>query len=172
VPSSALEGAFLEHAADQDVLSERERQFLATRRVAHLATADRRAVPHVVPVCFAISHATLYITVDEKPKQAASAPLKRIRNIEHNPTVAVVADRYDDDWTRLGWVMLRGPAEILHRGAEHQHAQMLLRSRYRQLARMRIAALPVIAVRVKRVTSWGNLSTDESEPEPPLKTGA
>jgi PPOX class probable F420-dependent enzyme len=140
------------------MLSERERRFLADRRVAHLATADRRAAPHVVPVCFAVIEQTLYITIDEKPKQASSVPLKRIRNIAENPAVAVVVDRYDEDWTRLGWVMLRGRAEILAEGTEHDAAQALLRSRYPQLAAMRIARHPVIAVRIEKATSWGDLS--------------
>jgi len=60
--------------------------------------------------------------------------------------VAIVVDRYDEDWTRLGWVMLRGRAEILRAGTEHDRAQELLRSRYRQLAAMQIAERPVIAV--------------------------
>src|SRR5580704_6046910 len=143
------------------MLSERERRFLATRMVGHLATADRGAAPHVVPVCFAIADAALYITIDEKPKVTAGAPLKRLRNIAENPAVAVVVDRYDDDWTRLGWVMLRGRAEILTEGTEHARAQALLRARYPQLSGMRIAPLPVIAVRLGRVTSWGNLSVEE-----------
>ena len=37
--------------------------------VAHLATADARAAPHVVPVCFALDDSTLYITIDDKPKR-------------------------------------------------------------------------------------------------------
>jgi PPOX class probable F420-dependent enzyme len=142
------------------MLSDRERRFLATRKVGYLATADSRAFPHVVPVCFAIPDRTLYITIDEKPKRGAGAALKRVRNIEHNPNVAFVADRYDDDWTRLGWVLLRGRAEILAGGVEHDEAQALLRSRYPQLAAMQIAALAVIAVRVERATSWGNLAAD------------
>jgi PPOX class probable F420-dependent enzyme len=142
------------------MLSGPERRFVDSRRVGHLATADRRAAPHVVPVCFAVADAALYITIDEKPKQTG-APLKRLRNIAENSAVAVVVDRYDDDWRRLGWVMLRGPAEILAGGAEHARAQALLRARYPQLSAMDIAALPVIAVRVERVTSWGNLAVDE-----------
>jgi PPOX class probable F420-dependent enzyme len=144
------------------MLSGPERRFLDSRRVGHLATADRRAAPHVVPVCFAVADAALYITIDEKPKQTG-APLKRLRNIAENPAVAVVVDRYDEDWRRLGWVMLRGPAEILAGGAEHARAQALLRARYPQLNAMDIAALPVIAVRVERVTSWGNLAVDGSD---------
>jgi PPOX class probable F420-dependent enzyme len=140
------------------MLSQVERRFLTERRIAHLATADRGGVPHVVPVCFAISQATLYITIDEKPKRQTGATLKRLRNIAENPAVAVVADRYDEDWTRLGWIMLRGHAEILSAGAEHDGAQALLRSRYPQLQAMRIAEHPVIAVRIERTTSWGDLS--------------
>ena len=145
------------------MLSDHERRFLLTRRVGHLATADSRAIPHVVPVCFTISQGTLYITIDEKPKRVAGPALKRVRNIERNPMVAIVVDRYNEDWTRLGWVILRGRAEILRDGAEHDRAQELLRARYRQLAAMQIAEQPVIAVRLERVTSWGNLSVGQHE---------
>ena len=140
------------------MFSNLERAFLAHQRVAHLATADRRAVPHVVPVCFAIFKRTLYITIDEKPKRVSGMALKRLRNIAENPVVALVVDRYDEDWRRLGWVMLRGRAEILGVGAEHREAQARLRLRYPQLAAMQIAQNPVIAVRIERVTSWGDLS--------------
>ena len=140
------------------MLADDERRFLAQQRIAHLATADRRAVPHVVPVCFAVLERTLYITIDEKPKRRPGAALKRLRNIAENPAVAVIVDRYDEDWTRLGWVMLRGRAEVLSEGKEHRDAQALLRSRYPQLAAMQIADYPVIAVRIERATSWGNLA--------------
>jgi PPOX class probable F420-dependent enzyme len=138
------------------MLSERERRFVERQRVAHLATADRLAEPHVVPVCFALAGGVLYVTVDEKPKRAAPG-LKRLRNIAENPQVAVMVDRYAEDWSRLGWVMLRGRAEVLLDGKEHDDAQALLRARYPQLETMQIAHLPVIAVRIARVTSWGNL---------------
>jgi PPOX class probable F420-dependent enzyme len=133
------------------------RGFLEARRVGHLATADAGAAPHVVPVCFACCDTTLYITIDAKPKGAA-AGLKRLRNIMANPRAAFIADRYDEDWSRLGWVMLRGAAEILDAGAEHDCAQALLRARYAQYRAMPIEALPVIALRIARVTFWGNLS--------------
>lgn len=139
------------------MLSETERRFLDAGRVGHLGTADRHGVPHVVPVCYALDGAALYITVDEKPKRI-DIPLKRLRNIAENPAVALVVDRYDEDWTRLGWVMLRGPAEILRDGAEHARAQTLLRARYPQLRTMQLSDLPVIALRIARVTSWGALA--------------
>lgn len=138
------------------MLTPEQATFTATHRVGRLATADVRGKPHVVPVCFALAGDSLYITIDEKPK--SGTPLKRLRNMAENPSVAFVVDRYDDDWTQLGWVMLRGPAEILANGAEHDHAQALLRERYAQYRSMRLAVLPVIALRIERVTSWGNLT--------------
>lgn len=138
---------------------ERERAFLLGQRVARLASADPRGEPHVVPVCFALEGETVYVTIDEKPKRDAGRPLKRIRNLIENPAVSLVADHYEEDWRRLGWVMLRGRAEILYRGVEHDLAQALLRARYPQYRTMRLETLPVIAIRVRRVTSWGNLDT-------------
>src|SRR4029450_9176533 len=140
------------------MLSNGDRRFLSQQRVAHLATADRRAVPHVLPVCFAVAGETLYITIDEKPKRRPATALKRLKNIAAHPGVAAIVGRYDEDWARLGWVMLRGRAEILREGQEHQDAQALLRARYPQLAAMRIATYPVIAVRIERTRSWGDLS--------------
>jgi PPOX class probable F420-dependent enzyme len=139
------------------MLSKAQARFLSGCRVGHLATADARAVPHLVPVCFAVSDGALYITIDQKPKDDVRA-LKRLRNIAENPVATFVADRWDEDWTRLGWVMLRGPAEILADGAEHDRAQALLRSRYPQYREMELNGLPVIAIRIERVTSWGDLS--------------
>jgi PPOX class probable F420-dependent enzyme len=139
------------------MLSEQQVRFLASCRVGHLATADARAIPHLVPVCFVVSDGALYITIDQKPKGDPRG-LKRLRNIIQNPVAAFVADRYDEAWTRLGWVMLRGPAEILDEGDEHDRAQALLRLRYPQYRAMALEGLPVIAVRIERVTSWGNLA--------------
>ncbi len=135
------------------VLGEDERAFLEAKRVAYLATANAAGAPHVVPVCFAIQGASAYIAIDRKPK--SGRPLKRLHNITENPNVVLTADHYDDDdWTRLRWVMVRGRAEIMESGAEHDAAQALLRVRYRQYRAMDLAPLPVIAIRIERVTSW------------------
>jgi PPOX class probable F420-dependent enzyme len=110
-------------------------------------------------VCYAVADETLYITIDEKPKRQ-DRPMKRLRNILENPQAAFVADYYDEDWRRLGWVMLRGRAEILEAGPEHDMAQALLRARYPQYRAMELAGLPVIALRIARATSWGDLSAN------------
>lgn len=134
-----------------------QRRFLDSRKVAHLATADASGAPYVVPVCFALHENSLYISIDQKPKGNPRS-LKRLRNIAENRMVALVADRYDEDWTRLGWVMVRGRAAILNDGAEHDMAQDLLRVRYPQYRSMQLAELPVIAIRVEKFASWGDLS--------------
>ncbi len=139
------------------MLTDVQRRFLEAGRVAHLATAGRDGAPHLVPVCFSLRDQSLYITVDEKPKRT-DIPLKRLRNIQDNPAVAVTVDRWDEDWTRLAWVMLRGQATILAGGEEHALAQQLLRARYPQYHAMDLAPLPVIAVRIRRTLSWGALS--------------
>jgi PPOX class probable F420-dependent enzyme len=141
------------------LLREPQRRFLDLGRVGHLATADRDGAPHVVPVCYAVDGPSLYVTIDQKPKRHDIAP-KRLRNIGENPNAAFVLDRWDEDWSRLAWVMLRGHAEILESGPEHDHAQALLRARYPQYRAMDLAPLPVIALRVARVTGWGDLSPD------------
>jgi PPOX class probable F420-dependent enzyme len=138
--------------------SDEELQFVLSQRVGRLATTDGSGAPHVLPVGYALDRNTLYITIDDKPKRLPGRRLKRLQNIIENPRIAVVVDRYDEDWSRLGWVMLRGRAEILDDGEEHDDAQALLRARYPQLVGMRIESYPVIALRIERVTSWGNLS--------------
>lgn len=138
------------------MLTDDQRRFLDRCRVGRLATADRAGQPHVVPVCYAVYEATFYITIDEKPKKSSLSP-KRLRNLVENPAAAIIVDHYEEDWSRLGWIMLRGRAEILAGGDEHDSAQTLLRARYRQYGRMALRPLPVIALRIARVTEWGRL---------------
>ena len=146
------------------MLTDPQRKFVDSMRVARLATADANGAPHVVPVCYAVIDDDLYVTVDEKPKRTDSRAMKRLRNIAVNPNVAVVIDRYDEDWSRLAWVMLRGRAEILDHGDEHDRAQAMLRDRYPQYRTMRLEPLPVIALRIERVNAWGALSAGSGEP--------
>jgi PPOX class probable F420-dependent enzyme len=135
------------------MLSPRERSFLLRRSIGYLATADASSVPAVVPVCFAIGMDVLYMALDQKPKTTRN--LRRIRNIRENPHVAFVADCYDEDWSKLGWVMIRGRADIFDSGATFRLACESLRQRYPQYAMMTLS--PVIAIRMLHVQAWGNL---------------
>jgi PPOX class probable F420-dependent enzyme len=139
------------------MLDQRARAFLERQRVAHLATADSHGVPHVVPVCFALGASTLYIALDEKPKRRDALQLRRVRNVVANRRVAIVADVYNEDWTRLGFVLVHASARLLTDGHEHAAAIGALRERYPQYQRMHLEERPVIAADIERVTTWGAL---------------
>ncbi|MBI1885749.1 MAG: TIGR03668 family PPOX class F420-dependent oxidoreductase [Chloroflexi bacterium] len=134
-------------------LSQRQAAFAAHQRVARLATADAQGRPHAVPVCFVYLDGRFYTPIDEKPKR--SMRLKRLRNIEVNPQVALVFDEYSDDWSRLGWVMVQGRADVLDGGEEHAAAVQALRQKYEQYRPMALEGRPLIRVRPERVASWG-----------------
>lgn len=136
-----------------------ELQLLHRARVAHLASIGP-AGPHVVPVCYAFDGKRILTCLDKKPKRVAFESLQRVRNIRADPRVALVIDRYDENWSRLAFVLIHGTAEILD---AHDPAQppalSLLRERYPQYAAMNLAASPVIAIAPQRVTSWGDLGS-------------
>jgi len=133
-----------------------ERALLETQRVGRLATVDADGMPHVVPVCYALVDRTLYVVLDEKPKRVAARALKRVRNILANPRAALVVDHYEDaDWSRLGWEMARGQAEIVEPGEEHAAALRALRGRYPQYLSMDLDQSPMIALRIEKITRWG-----------------
>lgn len=142
-----------------------QRAFLVRRRVARLATADAAGEPHAVPVCFAVaSSGAVFVALDDKPKRVPATRLKRVRNIAENPSVALVADRYSEDWDLLAYVMVRGRAGLLEPGPEeHAAAVRLLRGKYHQYERMPIEENPVIRIVPERVASWGALEEPRRE---------
>jgi PPOX class probable F420-dependent enzyme len=126
------------------------------RRVARaadgrLATIDERGRPHLVPFCFALEGDVLYSAVDEKPKRTQR--LKRLENIRLHPDVAVLVDHYEDDWSRLWWVRLRGSARVIEEGPERERALALLREKYAHY-RSEPPRGPVIVVSVEEWRGW------------------
>ncbi|GAA3563612.1 TIGR03668 family PPOX class F420-dependent oxidoreductase [Amycolatopsis ultiminotia] len=90
---------------------EEARTRLADARVARLATADARGVPHLVPVTFAVRDDTIVFAVDHKPK--SSTALRRLANIAENPAVCFLSDEYDENWSRLWWARADGLARVV-----------------------------------------------------------
>ena len=129
------------------------RERLAGATVAHLATADDGARPHIVPITFALDGDTLYFAVDAKPKRTTN--LKRLKNIAANPAVAVLVDHYEGDWSKLWWVRADGTARVVKDHAEAEHALDLLTERYPQYRGARPAG-PVVAVSIKRMSGWSS----------------
>jgi len=119
--------------------------------VARLATIDHDGRPHLVPIVFALEGDTLYSAVDRKPKR--STTLRRIENARERPDVTVLVDHYEDDWTTLWWIRLRGRARVLDDGEERTHALQLLRAKYPQYADEPPDGA-VLAVDVDDVREW------------------
>src|SRR5712692_539304 len=113
------------------------RRRISEARVARLATVDAGGRPHVVPITFAVDGDTLYFAVDAKPKKTTD--LKRLKNIAANPAVSVLADHYENDWTKLWWVRADGTASVVTGSAEAERAIDLLAHKYEQHRRERPA---------------------------------
>lgn len=140
----------------RDKLTTEEAAFVGAQRVARLATADAAGEPTIVPVCFAYDGERFYSPLDEKPKRVQAGALRRVRDIETRGDVALLFDHYDDEWSRLGYVLVRGRAALLpFTDPAHPHALVLLRARYPQYRTMDLESRPVIAVTPAGITSWG-----------------
>ncbi|ANH94172.1 PPOX class F420-dependent oxidoreductase [Streptomyces sp. SAT1] len=133
------------------------RRRFAAARVAHLATVGPDGRPHLVPVVFAVRGDTIVTAVDHKPKTTTA--LRRLRNIAAHPAVCLLADAYDEDWTRLWWARADGHARILPpdkpdaTSVPRLGALELLRHTYPQYA----AQPPdgaVVEITVRRWTGW------------------
>jgi len=129
-------------------------EFLEVARVGRLATVDGSGRPLVVPVCYALDGGRIYSAVDAKPKRTRE--LRRLRNIAENPLVSLVVDEYDEDWTRLRYVIVEGHADVLTEGDEFSRAVDRLVAKYpqyRQLALSRDSGA-VVRITVDRVLAW------------------
>ncbi|MFF4774143.1 TIGR03668 family PPOX class F420-dependent oxidoreductase [Microtetraspora fusca] len=131
------------------------RRLLEEARVARLATVSGAGVPHMVPVTFALTGDTIVTAVDHKPK--TTTRLRRLRNIEENPNVCVLADHYADDWDELWWVRVDGFATVVEDDAGRTPALAPLVAKYAQYQE-RPPAGPAILI---QVTSWHSWSYAE-----------
>jgi PPOX class probable F420-dependent enzyme len=86
--------------------------------------------------------------VDEKPKRTRA--LQRLRNIEANPNVEVLIDHYDDDWSQLWWVRLRGRAHVVD---HDERALELLAAKYPQY-REQPPRGPFVVVTIDERRNW------------------
>jgi PPOX class probable F420-dependent enzyme len=127
------------------------RERFGTARVARLATVRPDGGPHVVPITFALLGETVYHAVDAKPKRTRA--LQRLENLGADPRASVLADAYEEDWTRLWWVRGDGRARILEAGPEFEAALAALAERYDPY-RAAAPAGPVIALEVERWSGW------------------
>ena len=144
--------------AQEGQLTTEELAFIDRQRVAHLASADTEGNPSLVPICFAYEAPYFYTPLDEKPKSVAVDRLRRVRNILARPEVMLLFDQYRDDWSQLGYIQIRGRAELIDpQDPQHVRAIALLRQRYPQYRDMYLEQLPCIRITPLRRHRWGPL---------------
>jgi PPOX class probable F420-dependent enzyme len=118
--------------------------------VARLATVSSDG-PRLVPVTFAWHAGTVVWAVDDvKPKRGRR--LRRLRDLDADPRAAVLVDHYDDDWSGLWWVELRGTASTID-GQAAAAALDALAARYPAYRAARPPG-PVVAIEPARWTWW------------------
>ena len=128
------------------------RALFASARVARLATVDSEGRPHLVAITFAVDGDEIVSAVDHKPKRTTR--LRRLANIEANPRVSVLADHYEDDWSRLWWARADGLARVVEPGTdERERAVDGLVARYPQYEDRRPEG-SVIVISVSRWSGW------------------
>jgi PPOX class probable F420-dependent enzyme len=121
-------------------------------RVARLATINPSGGVDLVPVTFAfLDDDTIVTAIDHKPK--TTRELHRLRNIERDPRVTVLADHYDEDWTRLWWLRARGHATVERSGPLLARSIDALQGRYAQYVE-RPPDGPAIVIRVEEWRGW------------------
>ena len=134
---------------------EQARRRFASAPAAHLATADGEGRPHLVPMTFALDTRSgtevIYSAVDSKPK--TTRRLKRLANVAANPSVSVLVDHYESDWTQLWWVRADGLARVVESGSDFDAAIGVLQQKYAQYRQARPAG-PVLAITVSGWSSW------------------
>ncbi len=146
------------------ILSDQNRRFLTATRRAVLVTIASDGRPRPVPICFVLAadDPTVYTPLDDKPKRTDDPlTLARVRDLSADPRVSILADRWDEDWTRLAWLRAEGRASLVMPGpGEHARAVEALRATYPQYETHRLDDRPLIRIDIERVTTWGDLDLD------------
>jgi PPOX class probable F420-dependent enzyme len=141
------------------------RERFAAARVARLATLGPRKQPHLVPVTFVLGSGpdgdAICFAVDSKPK--STRQLQRLYNIAENPSVSLMVDDYQEDWTELWWVRADGRARILEGGPTFEVAINGLRAKYAQYEAEPPAG-PVVVVDVRQWRGWSAADRPASDP--------
>ena len=149
------------------LLKPAELAFLVSARRAILATVDAKGRPRALPVCFVVDadHGAglqLVIPLDDKPKSIDDKHgLARVRDIERQPEVSLLVDRWDEDWSNLGWLRLHGHATLLEPdevSLGFPDAVERLRAKYPQYATHDLESSPMIFINIERAISWGALN--------------
>jgi PPOX class probable F420-dependent enzyme len=137
------------------------RSIICGARVARLATVDsENCKPYLVPVVFIYDGNNFYIPIDEKAKRSKPENLKRVKNIQTNPNVALLIDEYNEDWKKIWFIMIQGNASLINNIESKQNrlvqrVHRLLYEKYPQYLTTGIGKF-CIMIRPQRVINWKN----------------
>jgi PPOX class probable F420-dependent enzyme len=136
-------------------LTAADRALLREQRTATLATLTSDGWPRLVPICFVVDDATdvLWSPLDEKPKTVADVrSLARVRDILARPAVALLVQRWSEDWSELAWLRLAATASLV--AAPPSGIVAALRERYPPYVDHDLEHRPALRMAVERVTRW------------------
>ena len=139
-------------------LTPAERDLLSSARRGTLATIAPDGAGRLVPVCFVVIDDVLWSPLDEKPKQVSDPrALARVRDIERDPRVTLLVDRWSEDWSKLAWLRIAGRAELAD---SEPSVVAALRAKYPQYDDHDLASRPMIAIAMEAVSGWSASSAD------------
>jgi PPOX class probable F420-dependent enzyme len=117
-----------------------------------LATIAPDGRPRLVPVCFVVIDDVIWSPLDEKPKTVDDPrALARVRDIERDPRVTLLVDRWSEDWSELAWVRVTGRAAVVD---GRPAVVAALRAKYPQYADHDLESMPMIEIAIDDVRSW------------------
>lgn len=133
-------------------------KLIKNKRMGYLATASSNMQPYVTPVVFVIQNENVYVPLDQKPKTVNILKLKRVKNIQENSKVCFLVQHYDEDWTKLWFVMITGYATLANASSETLKAELkIIRdkflSKYSQYNKISVGNF-YIRIRIDKTAYW------------------
>ena len=133
-----------------------QRELVMNQSIARLATSTSNGEPYLIPITFILDADRIVIVIDDKPK--SEGPLRRVKNIRQNSSVAVLFDRYEDDWNQLWWLLIRGSGEILEfddfSDEQQSNIPIVFKKKYHQYKELNFKVKTFISITINTVSSW------------------
>jgi PPOX class probable F420-dependent enzyme len=122
------------------------RKLLDEARRGVMTTLDSDGSAHSVPVVFAVVDDEIVSPIDHKPK--TGQVLARVKNLQRDQRATLLVDHWDEDWTKLVWLMIRAtglvderpPVELM-RAINARYAPYAADERHDALIRLRPSRL-------------------------------
>jgi nitroimidazol reductase NimA-like FMN-containing flavoprotein (pyridoxamine 5'-phosphate oxidase superfamily) len=126
------------------ILTAKELKFLKDHELCRMATASKKAEPHVVPVIYAMDGENVVVAIDYKTK--------KLKNLRENPRVAVLVDEYRPNHA----VLVEGECDILERGKEYLRLLQILFDRFAYYRNnpWGEGESPILRIRPTKAVTW------------------